>query len=359
MRDKFRTWLRLLIVVIPLLGFLIFVNCFFDPANIFHNVSRPIADSLLSGKATFITSGNMNERLVKQYFIEDMPEQTECITVGPSTIFGIRSEHVGTKSYYNLGVSGADFYDVVAQFALLDINEKKVDRVIFCMDNYFFNESLYGSFTRNAPWKPYAEYMMGTLDGKSMQIPKRDTKAERIEQFRQLFSITYFQSCIDYIKTNGSLKIARWGEAKEQYEGAYYLPDGSMIYAKDYRENTTVSDVTNAANGYDMDYQFTPYAYCNARSMEYFEKLIVYLQEQGTEVDLFLCPLCPTLWDRYDEERYPILPQIEAFAHEMADKYGLDVIGSYNPYELGISDEDFHDARHIKHDRLEAFFDFK
>ena len=357
MKRKFCVWLRLLVVVIPLLGFLIFVNCFFDPANLFHNVSRPIADSLMGGNATFITSGNMNERLVKQYIIEDMPEQVECVAVGPSTMFGIRKEHTGTNSYYNLGVSGADFYDMMAQFALLEINDKKVDRVIFCVDSYFFNSTLYHSFTRNAPWRPYAEYMMELLDGESPKVPKRDTKAEQVEQFKQMFSITYFQSCIDYIKSNGSLQIPRWGVVDEQYDGAYYLPDGSMVYAKSY-ETTTVDAVLDAANSYDMDYQFTAYGHISEESKKYFEKLIVYLQEQGTEVDLFLCPICPALWDRYDEAVYPILPEVEAFMHEMADRYDMDVIGSYNPYLLGIPNEAFHDARHLKHKKLEEYFDF-
>lgn len=357
MREKFRTWLRLLIVIIPLLGFLIFVNCFFDPANIFHDVSRPIADSLMSGKATFITSGNMNERLVKQYMIEDMPDRVDCITIGPSTILGIRKEHTGAESYYNLGVSGADFYDIMAQFALLDINKKKADRIIICMDTYSFNEALYQSLTRNAPWKPYARYMMEVLDGKQPGVPERDTSAERTEQFRQMFSITYFQSCIEYIKANSSLQIPRWGVADEGYSGAYYLPDGSIVYGSTKAEDT-LGTVIDSANSYDLDYQFTAYGHCSVQSKTYFEKLIQYLQKQGTEVDLFICPLCPTLWDRCDGEHYPIVQEVEDFAHEMAEKYNLRVIGSHNPYQVGITDGDYYDARHIKHDRMEAFFDF-
>lgn len=357
MKNEFRGWLRLLAAVIPLLGLLIFVNCYFDPANIFHNVSRPIADSLMDGKATFITSGNMNERLVKQYMIEDMAEHVDCLVIGPSTIFGVRKEHTGEESYYNLGVSGADFYDIMAQFALLDINEKKADRIIICMDTTLFNGTLYQSLTRNAPWKPYAQYMLDVLDGKQPTVPERDTSAERTEQFRQLFSITYFQSCMEYIKANGSLKIPRWGVADAEYEGAYYLPDGSMVYGST-KEEDTLAIVKDSATNYDLDYQFTAYGHLSVQSKTYFDKLIGHLQEQGTEVDLFICPLCPTLWDRCDGEHYPILQEVEDFAYEMAGKYNLQVIGSHNPYQVGISDGDYYDARHIKHDRLEAFFDF-
>ena len=112
MKNERLKWLRIAAVAIPLLMLLVFVNCYFDPANLFHNVSRSIADSLLEGNATYITSGNMNERRVKQYIIEDMPDEVDCVALGSSLMFGIRKEHVGTDSFYNLGVSGADFYDI-------------------------------------------------------------------------------------------------------------------------------------------------------------------------------------------------------------------------------------------------------
>lgn len=359
MEKKHSNWLGLLIVTASLLGFLVLVNCYVDPANLFHNVSTEIADSVIAGNSTYITSGNMNERLVKQRIIETMPDEIECIAVGPSVMFGISQNHVNTDSYYNLGVSGADFYDIMAQFGLMELQGKTPKRVIFCVDSYFFNKALYDTFTRNTTYKPYADYMLRVLDGETNpEVPKSDTKAESVERIKQMFSVSYFQSSVEYVQVKGSLNIPRWGVADETYSGSYYMPDGSMHYAESY-ENSTVEDVIKEVEGFDVNYYFTPYEHISEESMEAFEKLIVYLQAQGTQVDLFLCPVCPSLWDRLDETVNPILWDVEDFAQNMSEKYELNIIGSYNPYNLGIPDSSFYDTRHVRHEMLEEYFEFQ
>lgn len=360
MKSKHLVWLRIAAVAVPLLAFLIFVNCFFDPANIFHNVSRSIADSLLAGNATYITSGNMNERRVKQYIIEDMADDIDCVSLGTSVMFGIRREHAGTEDYYNLGLSGADFYDIMAQFGLMEINQKTPKRVIFCVDTYFFNEKIMKTFTRSIPLKPYANYMLQVLNGEKPQAPKEDTTAENIQKFKQMFSVSNFQAAYEYITEYGSLDIERWGVADENYEGtySYYLADGSMMYPLSYRSNT-VEDVVQEALDYDLNYFFSAGEHISAANMEVFDKLISYLEEQGTEVVFFLCPLSPTLWDRCSEETTPILWEVESFVNETAEKYDLKVVGSYNPHACGITDAQFYDSRHLRHEILEDFFDFK
>ncbi len=359
MKIKYSNWLKLLIIIASLTGFLVFVNCHIDPANLFHNVSIDIADSVLEGNPTYITSGNMNERLIKQHMIENMPEEVECITVGPSLVFGIRKEHVGTENYYNLAVSGADFYDILAQFGMMEWNGKSTDRVIFCVDSYFFDERLYESFTRNIPYKPYSDYMMQIIEGKTVsEKPQNDTRAESIERVRQMFSVTYFQSAIAYVQTKGTLNIPRWGVVDKTYDGNYYLPDGSLWYADSYQKNT-VDNVIREAETMDIDYFYSTNEHISGKSMEVFEKLVVYLQNQGTQVDLFLCPICPTLWDRLDESVNPMLWDIEAFAQEMAEKYNLKIIGTYNPYNINMPDTAFYDSRHVRHELIEEYFDFQ
>lgn len=357
MKKELFNWIRLLLIAASLLAFLIFVNCYFDPANLYHDVSKPLAVALMDGDSAYITSGNANERLVKQYMIENMPKQPECLLIGSSTVLGIRREHVGTESFYNLGVSSADFYDIMSQFALLEINDIKPQKIILGVDHYFFSESLYESLVRSKPWRPYAEYMMKKLDGNPMPIPEADTKAEQIERFRQMFSITYFQASVDYVKENGSLRIKRWGVADAEYEGAYFAPDGSMVYPKGY-ENTPVEEVLKQVAGYDMEYQFGSYRHISERSTEYFEKLIQYLTEGGVEVELFLCPMSPALWELCAAEKYPMLTEIEKLVHEMAQKYDLEVEGTYNPHTLQMSNDAFYDARHVRHKLIEKYFKF-
>ena len=57
--------------------------------------------------------------------------------------------------------------------------------------------------------------------------------------------------------------------------------------------------------------------------------MIAYLTNQGIEVELFLCPLAPSLWDRLEAEKshYVILDEITDFVKEMSNKYDLKDYG--------------------------------
>lgn len=80
------------------------------------------------------------------------------------------------------------------------------------------------------------------------------------------------------------------------------------------------------------------------------------------EVNLFLCPLSPALWDRIKNGdgsgEYYIFDELETSTNEIAKKYNLKITGSYNLYNLNIKNEDFYDVRHLRHEQLSKFFYF-
>ena len=178
-----------------------------------------------------------------------------------------------------------------------------------------------------------------------------------MQRFEQMFSVSGFQIAFDYFKEHKTLKVERWGIADENYAGAhsYYLADGSMIYPSDYRNNT-VEDVEKDASAYDVTYFFSSGEHISPTSMDAFEKLICYLKNQGTEVDLVLFPICPSSWDKCSEAITPLLWEVEAFAREMAEKYELTITGSFNPNNLGVTNADFYDCRHLRHELVDMFF---
>lgn len=68
-------------------------------------------------------------------------------------------------------------------------------------------------------------------------------------------------------------------------------------------------------------------------------------------MEISLCPLAPCLWEwvmtgEGSEECF-ILDEVESFARSIAEEYNIKMTGSYNPYRVRISNEDFSDCRHI------------
>lgn len=356
-----KAFLRLL-TVIPLLSVLVGVNYYEDPANIFHDASPKIAEAILEGNQVYYGSANGDERAVKACIIECMPKHVDCIVIGSSVTMGINRELAGTDSFYNLAASNFNFNDVMATFALLEENGIEYDRVILSADSLFFDETLAEGML-DPSMMPYAEYMIGRIEGRDVGIHRESIDlAQQFNRLGNYFSVTYFQSCLDYIESNGSviLPTERWGIMNENTQDlAHYDSDGSWEYTTEYRNNP-VDFVYAEAGWYEIESVFARDSHISSYHQAHFRMLIDYLTERGIQVDLFLCPLSPALWDRLESEgdHYFILDEIEQYQNEIAAEYGLRVIGSFNPYAVGVNNEDYMDSRHIRHDILGDFFDF-
>ncbi len=355
-------WFRL-IFLIPLLVFFVFTNIYEDPANIFHNESKEIAETIIKGNAAYSATGNGNEREVKKYLIMNMPDEVDCVAVGPSLIMCVGQEIVGSESFYNLGVSGGDMYDILAQFALLDIYGKKVNRVIICVDSYFFDDDLNSEENdRNMQLMDYSKYMLDILHNNEIHEIEED-KLSTKTVVEQAFSVSYFQASWNQVLLNKTYQMddMRWGIVDEDFDGMkpYYCSDGSWVYAKSFQMND-LNYVLDDCNTYNIKTQFAYDKHISEYSKDVFESLIVYLKNEGVEVEFYFCPLAPRLWDRVEleKEHYAILDEITFFANDISKKYECKITGSYNPYELKITDEDFYDARHVRREKLAEYFDF-
>lgn len=355
-----KQWIKLCIFIMPMLLILVITNFCVDSANLFHDVSKGVSESILDGERVYITSGNLDERDVKANLIINMPESVDCVAVGPSLVMGINQEITGNDSFYNLGVSRAGYYDILAQFGLMKVYNKKVDRVIFCVDSVFFDPQIDQNDRRFEALQEYAQYMEYILNSEEATIPEKNGTGI-LDNWTQLFSLTYFQTSMSIVKANGvgCFVEDRYGICEEDYPGAYYMSDASWIYPIEYQQ-LTVDFVESDAEqrGENFAGVITPNAYMDEKRIEMFVKLVEYLKGKGIEVEFYLCPFSPSLWERVDWTQYPIIAELESFIRTYAEENKIKVTGAYNPYELGMTDEDFLDARHVRREALEKYFDF-
>ena len=358
MKNKFYR----LLTFLPLLLVLSFTNIYQDPANIFHDESDKQAEAILNGYAVYNTIGNRNERAVKKNIILGMAKQIDCIALGSSLIMCVNQDLVGTTSFYNLGVSGGDYYDVIGQLGLMDIAGKKVQSVIINVDSILFNEALYDS--KHNLLMPYANYYIEKMNGLDVTLTPQVSEDNLLKKINQIFSVSYFQASIEQVQKNNSFKIKqdRWGIVEDQNttKWSFYDIDGSWHYPKSYQSNKLDYIQTDIAN-YDMAQYLSKDRHLSNDEKQRFEKLIKYLNEQNIKIKLFLCPLSLGLWDRMqaESEDYTYIMEIEEYIKEISQKYPIKLIGSYNPYFVGISNSDFYDARHVRREALSKYFQFK
>ena len=348
-----KKWFRLLLFL-PIILFFVSVNYLLDYQGCFHDVNKETALSILDGNNTAFFN-SLDEREVKHQIIKYMPDEVDCIVIGPSLAMCIGNDIVCSKSLYNLGVSGGVIYDYLAQFGLLEINNKKINRVILCLDSQTFDKTIYKDRSRSYKLMPFANYMIDTLNKVENRKEIRDNLVPE-KKFTNIFSITCFQENIErfFITKSRNRVIC----VDDNYEGAFYSGDASFNYTLEYR-NHTIKDVIEDVKNYNFDNNFTPGEHIDEYASDIFEKLISYLKDKKVEVELYLCPLAPSLWDKYDNEKYPIILELSDYALKLSNKYNLKITGSYNPYELGITDGEFIDARHIQRENLYKYFNFK
>lgn len=351
-----KKWVIMLLFITMILCSVATVNYLGDPANVFSDIEKEMALAMSEGNSVSVTTGNCEERKLKKYLIEQMDSNIDCIAVGPSTVTYIDLEIVGENEFYNLGVSSGNYYDLMAQFALLKEQGVHADRVILNVTISDFTTG--GCVAENTASNELMNYSLAMIDflrGDDFVV-KDNTVIDKFSSFmaKPLLSVSYFQSSMDRLLAGGIQQdYAIVGDNCEQ---SYYLKDGSRGYYKGLQEKTE-SDVMETSKKTDQD-AVVPCKQLDKRCVSDFELLVHYLKGEGTEVEFYICPFAPAMWDRLDTDLQRVMLEMNDFAYEFADENNIKVTGNSNPYELGITNAEFYDYGHIKKEYMTKYFDF-
>jgi len=361
---------KYLIIFLPVLILLVSVNCYADPANILWangNIAKAVSTSILNGNDTYVLSGNIDEREARKFLVMDMPNDIDCLAVGPSLIMCVSSEMVGTDSFMNLGESGADYYDILNTIGQLDVTDKLPKTMILCVDTLFFDKANLSVYTRWTAQKEYSEYFLQKMTTGSATIingsinDNNQNNVNIIKQFEQLFSLSYFQSSINYLLKDNTESAERIGVVSESgYDGAFWRADGSYVYTKEYQENSIEKASEYAKLLLDsQDVYLSLNDHIDSECKAVFEQLIDYLQANDVEVIFYLSPYHPIVWDEIETNYQTSLPiELETYISEYANGKNIRIIGAYDPEKAGVDATDFYDGRHMRAESLMEHFDF-
>lgn len=368
-----KTFLRILCFALPILVLLTGLNAVVDPASIFHeSVPEQMANSILAGNDTYVSSGNMDERATVAYRILNAKHRSKITAVGPSLIMCLSSDMVGSSSFTNYGESSANFYDTMTVIELLNEKDLLPEYMILCVDTMMFDREHFAYDQRWVQRASYAAAMMDRLKIDDTELRKvapvgstGKTDADSgftADKLQQLFSFSYFQQSLKLLVKNGFV-TKRIGIANPEYDGAFWHADGQHEYSEEYR-NRTVEQAAASATAYvnkDMNKSITKNASLDRTCIDGFEKLIPYLNRNGTEVILFLTPFPPIVWEAINEDpqSWSIVLELQDYINDYAQRTHIRIIGSYDPYECGVDESDYYDNRHLRKESLAEHFDFR
>ncbi len=386
---------KLLLVVTAIVAGMVFVNYKIDCSGLYQGdvTYRTIVELLQQGENVSGFS-QMDHRAVAELFIQLLPEDQvhETIALGSSRAMQFTQELVG-GSFFNYGVTGGDYRDVMNMFYLLVKYDKLPQRVILSVDPWLFRAD---ALDKRSNAALYEELLSAMLGQESSYVEPEESEAYlRCDALLQkltdgkmtlkalnitsvtlpaLFDPAYFQGNIDYWLKNKdaeqvSSEITEDGELAvyqavsegelENNTGEVKLADGSVWYSAEFR-NSTVDEILGAAHGQAGTFLYMDgYTALEEDQCALFEQFVTYMQSCGVEVVFYLSPYHPFTYEYqtiYNVEDHAGFFEVEPYVRDLADRAGITVIGSYDPRVLGLQETDFFDGLHIRTSGIATFF---
>lgn len=345
--------IKIILFSVITFGIIVSVNYMVDPANMFHySILDSMVDHLMKGEI-IECPGNLDEGLLQEKMITSMEHKPSTVIIGSSHIMYEKWEF---ENYYCAGLSGAYLGDYYAIVGLLETADIHPERIVIGVDPWSFMTGATNG--RHSSITEYSRYAKELVQGNE-HTESPMANGWTVRKIQELFSFSYFQSSLADLRMNGIERCLHRNETEsivichddEIGEVSKILPNGRRVFAKagigDVKTNTENAQKAIEARGiYQLGSGFREPQYENLAE---FEELIQYLQKQGIEVIFYLHSWYPCVYDFFEtDEDYLGIIELEQYIRNMADKNQIIVHGSYNPYEVGVTEKDFADWFHLK-----------
>ena len=357
-RRFFLFLLRVLIAAILAVGLVVGVNVSVDGSHVITARSHEEMAHLLLQGETIVSPENFNGRSLQMAVISQASVPPETLVIGSSRGMFLGREITGFQNLYNACISGACLEDY---YAVLELYRRKFSawpaRVILEVSPWIFNAAnTEDRWSEIYTYRTAAESLYTALNGKAPVIrsPEGDPFAWEGKPYyskeNPYFSLPYFQYNCFIIRSKG-LAAFKGDPARvstDPDEAAKY-PDGSIRFpassenesperlAKVRAESGPVTfGDADRMNGIDEDKRLA------------FERLVQELQNQGSEVILYLQPFSETQCRfSLDENLNPAFSAVEDYLRSFAAAQELLLVGGYDARDFGLTDERFIDSLHL------------
>ena len=386
---------KLLVIAAAVVVGMVYVNYTVDCSGLYQGdlVYRNIAELLLQEKNVSGFS-MMDHRAVAERYIQLLPEEQvhDTVAIGSSRVMQFTEDLVGT-SFFNYGVTGGDYRDVMNHFYMLDKYGKLPKRVILGVDPWLFRADALDKRSNEALFEEMRAEALGHKTSYVAPQPseaylKADELVQKLtegvynmtnlnittETLPALLDVAYFQGNIAHWWNNRDAEAVT-SEVTDKGEIAVYqavseeelvhndseikMADGSVWYADHFR-NASPEEVLSAAHGHAGTFLYMEdYSALEQDQCKLFEQFVAYMQSRGVEVIFYLSPYHPFTYEYqqvYKAESVAGFFQVEPYLRDYAAQRGITVVGSYDPRNLGLTDEDFFDGLHVRTSGIAKFF---
>lgn len=354
--NKYKKFLFSIIPLTLLALFLIVAfNYTIDRAGLFHNnnLMQQAGKELLKGHIVAgLGDEAFDDRAFQILLIKAIKKRVDIIAIGSSRTKELRERYLANGKYrfYNHAVNHANLEDYIAILgAYRKFHGYLPKEVILGVDPWILNVN-----SGRTLWKRIQQYDEFSNQIMQKKVDKQRDKLFILKKIKTLFSYSYTLANLRFFVQQLRRKPFYVTKTLETDD---YLrePDASIWYpyASRYPD---VQKVRLKAIQYTKGsvYSLENFLYANRKKK--FETLMLMLTNAGVHVTLYLAPYHPLTYDILIKNPKYQLKQTEAYFRSYAKKHHLQLVGSYNPHKLELTQEDFFDGMHCRFNAVKKIF---
>jgi hypothetical protein len=347
--------------LIPALLSMVLTNWVVDPEHIRapEAYERGIAEMLTQGKnVTNVVVADASAIL--DYTIRGQTSAPDVLLLGTSKSKVVGSDFFPGQTFFNAALSGGGLTDLIVIYNLFEQKGLIPREVIVEVDPWLLTRRRYSNVKRFEVQRMAVERSLVT--GKPVQFPAQSEPPKQdIQVYSHFLSPEYFQSSlltlINALVNDGNFGRAREFHAGDVPTGTTYLTDGSVIVPEQLRANLGTQRPLADALRYGWNPPGgVPYE-IDARQRIVLEAFLQHLSAQGIKVTLYIPPYHPRNYELMLASPNRVIVDIQRYFEELARANGYQVIGSYDPGAVGVTNADFYDVTHPTSEAIRRIFE--
>ncbi len=311
----------------------------------------PAAEAFARGENYANYDLNINIRKLRDFHVERMTETPDMVLLGASHWQEAHNGLVTHLKWYNSHIHREFWQDLLGMVYIWESHNRLPKKMIIALrDNIFAPIESRPDFL----WEPGIPYWRLMAD--QMGIEKEPFwQSLPYHRFREKFSLAMLFN-----------NIVRWANSDEYPQATKdsrfksldtILPDGSINWSEDHLKVFTPERTLHESLTF-ADYKIKNPPLIEQKGVENFEKLVQHLQSKGVTIYFAQPPYNPQFWDKVQGTAYMKgLQPVLDIQNNLASKYNIKIIGSFDPHKVGCVPENYIDSEHANPDCLKRIFD--
>jgi hypothetical protein len=312
-----------------------------------------IAETLSKGENYAVFDLNINIRLLRDEQIARMTTTPDVIVLGASHWQEAHTSLIPHKNYFNAHVHRDYYEDILGVTEMLVRHDRLPKQMIIAIRDDLFTPLEARTDHLWLPGIPYYNAMAKQLGMQPLSV----WESMPIKRWRELASLPMLHSNAVRLGNASGTQIPRPSLTTDHASLDTLLPGGSIVWSRDHQAIFT-AERAHRISVESANYRLNKPPKIDLKGVAAIDTLLAFLKSKNVEVFLAKPPFNPDYYDRVVRGTYGDgLRKIEKITQDYATKYGWQVIGSFNPHDLGCKSRMYIDSEHASPECLAMLFD--